>query len=218
MSTQTSSIIKNYTGYLNIKEINNLQSNNISGALNSGLQYVSSQNYELEKTFIAFLDDDDWWDAKYLHQCSEMAAKFEWVISGIIRYDKNNPNGIKLPIPSTLTVSQFLIGNPNIQGSNLFVKLKLLQEIGGFDEGLMSTTDRDICIRLLQKSEIRYHFLNYHGVHHWAMDDVVRLSTPGNPLKKKGLQQFYYKYKEMMSEDERSRFLTRSKSLFGIDL
>src|SRR5438477_8694013 len=49
--------------------------------------------------------------------------------------------------PKSVSIAA-LVGNPHIQGSNLFVRLNALLEAGAFDESLASTTDRDLCIRL----------------------------------------------------------------------
>lgn len=46
-----------------------------------------------------------------------------------------------------LHAGPFLVGNPHVQGSNLFLRLGSLLEAGSFDEALQSCTDRDLCIR-----------------------------------------------------------------------
>lgn len=46
-----------------------------------------------------------------------------------------------------LDMHDFLVGNPRIQGSNLFVRLDQLCAAGCFDEALSSCTDRDLCLR-----------------------------------------------------------------------
>ena len=52
--------------------------------------------------------------------------------------------------PRSLRPSDFLVGNPGIQGSNLVCRLSALLEAGLFDESLPSCTDRGLCNRTPQ--------------------------------------------------------------------
>ncbi len=193
---------------------------NISGAVNSGLDFLKETGLDMKTHFVAFLDDDDWWDRKYLENCTKFAAETdsEWVVPGIIRYDKNFPKGQKMALPSSLDVSDFLPGNPNVQNSNLFILASEILSIGGFDEKLESTTDRDVCIRLLQVPGIRYAILRNHLVHHDATRDEGRLSSPGSPIKRSGLEVFFTKYQSMMTDNQKRAFKDRAKRLFGINM
>ena len=64
--------------------------------------------------------------------------------------------------PARLDVTDLLVRNPHIQGSNLFVRFRRLLEVGGFDEALASTTDRDICIRLADMGAVEYGVVSEH--------------------------------------------------------
>jgi GT2 family glycosyltransferase len=139
------------------------------------------------------------------------------VVSGLIRYDENNPRGIKQPIPQNLSVSDFLVGNPNVQGSNLFIRAKSFKEIRGFDENMASTTDREICIRLLQ-TDIKPTMLFNHLVHHDAFARSDRLSHPGSNRKREGLKAFYEKYSELMNDKQKAMFKARAKKLFQVEM
>lgn len=198
----------------------NNRAQNISGAINSGLDFLVNARLDLEHLYIAFLDDDDWWDRKYLENCIKFAMETDsdWVIPGIIRYDSNFPSGKKLLIPPEIKVSDFLVGNPNVQNSNLFILAKRMLSINGFDENLDSTTDRDVCIRLLQFPSIKYTVLRNHLVHHDARRELGRLSTPGSRIKRKGLEAFFSKYRSLMTEDQERSFKKRASTLFKIDL
>jgi len=140
-----------------------------------------------------------------------------WIISGLIRYDENNPNGFNQPIPQKINVSDFLVGNPNVQNSNLFVRLEDFLSVGGYDEQLVSTTDRDISIRLLQ-NKVQYRILFNHLVHHDAFSRSKRLSQPGSTRKKKGLSRFYSKYAHLMNYNQKYEFKKRANEFFNIDL
>ena len=119
--------------------------------------------------------------------------------------------------PFILEVSDLLVRNSHIQGSNLFVRLRRLLEAGGFDESLTSTTDRDICIRLSDLGTVRYGGLREDLVHHFADNDRPRLSTPGSDAKRAGLRYFFRKYQGRMTKEQRDAFIERSRRLFHCD-
>jgi glycosyltransferase involved in cell wall biosynthesis len=197
----------------------NERTRNLSGALNTVITHLLEMKFNYDKTYIAILDDDDTWEPNYLYECI-MSAKnncADWIISGITRHENKSTNGEKLCIPDKLESSAFLTGNPHIQGSNLFIKLSLLLKAGCFDENLVSTTDRDLGIRLLNLNSARISIVKEHLVHHNAFNHN-RLSTPGSQKKRSGLSEFYYKYNPLMSREERDKFLKRSFSLFKCEL
>lgn len=198
--------------------IQNTRTKNLSGAINTALDFLNSNAFE-NIGFVALLDDDDWWESRYLENCIKYSHEknTDWIISGLIRYDDTKSTGYRQDIPSQITVSDFLIGNPNIQGSNLFVRFSALNDVNGFDENLPSTTDRDVSIRLLQQ-ETTYSILYNHLVHHDAFDRPSRLSYPGSDKKKVGLTRFYAKYSYLMTEGQQSDFKQRAQTLFGIDI
>jgi len=198
--------------------IPNSRSQNLSGAVNTGLEYLKKRPTVSDSDFVAILDDDDYWDFCYLKNCTSFVSDIncEWVISGIIRHDSDHPAGIKQQIPKSVTQADFFVGNPNIQGSNLFVKLSRLIEAGGFSEDLISTTDRDVCIKLLDIASITVGCLRNHMVHHDCLSRDSRLSVCGSDRKKRGMQVFFNKYKPRMTESEKFLFIERATDLFGI--
>lgn len=218
-TTTTRIITLRFSNELSIQQLVNNRSKNISGAINAGLEYAKSK-INLNDCFIALLDDDDWWDRKYLENCVKFAQEYDsdWVISGLIRHDNKSPDGHFQDIPKNLSVSKFLVTNPNIQDSNLFVRANKLIAIWGYDENLVSTTDRDVCIRLLQLNNIHYSFLRNHLVHHDASDDPGRLSHPGSLNKLKGLNEFYRKYSCLMTVDQKVQFKERARILFKVEI
>jgi len=216
---RTHDVIRDSSSRIPVRELRNTNSPNLSGALNTGLAAAQYGLYSSERTFVAFLDDDDWWDTHYLDNAATYAAEVEadWIVSGIVRHE-GGARGVNQPIPSQLSVGDFLVSNPNVQGSNLFVRLSRVLEAGGFDEHLMSTTDRDICIRLLRVPGVRYEVLRNHLVHHDASADPTRLSAPGSPAKRAGLTEFYRKYSAEMSLEQREVFRERARRLFSVEI
>ena len=97
------------------------------------------------------------------------------------------------------------------------MRLRRLLEVGGFDEALASTTDRDICIRLVDLGSIRYGGLRENLVQHYADNDRPRLSTPGSDAKRAGLRYFFRKYRGRMTDEQQEAFIDRSWRLFHCD-
>lgn len=210
-------IVQKYNICLSVRLLKNNRTQNLSGAINTALQLACDDYKDTNSVFVSILDDDDWWDISYLANVFKYAMETgaDWVISGLIRHDNTTPKGTMQPIPPIIKENMFYISNPNIQGSNLFVRLSKLVAIDGFDENLISTTDRDVCIRLLESGTIPVTLYN-HLVHHDADDSRVRLSSAGSERKRCGLQYFYNKYSPKMSVLEQDAFKKRSKDLFKI--
>ena len=187
-----------------------------AGSWNSALSHLQDTN---PSTFVAILDDDDSWEQTYLEQCEKAVLErdLDMVAAGIVFHKSRTQKSILLDPPARLDVTDLLVRNPHIQGSNLFVRLRRLSEAGGFDEALASTTDRDICIRLADLGAVEYGVVYEHLVNHHADNDRPRLSTPGGDAKRAGLGYFYRKYRGRMSGEQQTAFIGRSRDLFDCD-
>ena len=187
-----------------------------AGSWNSALSHLQNTD---PSTFLAILDDDDSWEQTYLEQCEKAVLErdLDMVAAGIVFHESRTRKSILLDPPARLDVTDLLVRNPHIQGSNLFVRLRRLLEAGGFDEALASTTDRDICIRLADLGAVEYGVVSEHLVNHYADNDRPRLSSPGGDAKRAGLRYFYRKYRGRMSGEQRAAFIERSRDLFDSD-
>jgi len=216
---ETRRTVAKFLGQVPVELIRNRRTSNLSGALNTGLERVQELSPSPNMVFVAFLDDDDWWGRHYLDNVATYAQETgaDWIVSGLVRRAEGS-RPVRQEIPSGLAVRDFLVTNPNVQGSNLFVRLSRLLEVGGFDEALPSTTDRDICIRLLRLPGIRYEILRNYLVHHDASSDPTRLSAPGSPQKRAGLEAFYRKYASSMTPEQRALFLQRARDVFQVEI
>ena len=205
--------ISTKTAGIKMVYLENYRTPGASGAWNTALYWLMRQEYDF---FVAILDDDDSWDRHYLELCFNRAAAddLDMVAAGLIRYDDDHKTGKKLSIPEQLQADELLWRNPHIQGSNLFIRLEVLLEAGGFDEYLSSTTDRDLCIRIADLGYVKYGIVSEHLVHHYSCSDRSRISTKGSGIKHQGLDAFYNKYRGRMSNEVRDRFLQRSWDLF----
>lgn len=192
--------------------INNTTSPGVAGAWNSGLQYLISSGF---KGFVAMLDDDDRWDNGHisLSLATAQREKATIVISGL----RMLKDGILVPrmLISGLSDRQFLISNPGWQASNTFVHIDAFKRIRGFRNGLMSTNDRDLAIRLLRDPANKVSFTRTWTAS-WHYDtNRMQLSTSNSRAKLSGLRWFWHFYSNDMIPEEIDQFFSRSKYFFG---
>lgn len=188
-----------------------------SGAWNTGLDFLTAKADANTHVYVAVLDDDDAWHPEYLERCYAAAVRqrLDMVACGLRRIESDSTAPLVGEAPEDLRGQDFLVGNPGIQGSNLFVRLSVLLAAGLFDEGLCSTTDRDLCIRIAELGTVRYGRLSSALVDHYAESDRARLSTRGGAAKLEGLTAFWRKYFGRMTIEQRKAFLDRAETLFG---
>lgn len=199
--------------------LRNRREQGASGSWNTGLDEITRRVDEPATTYVAILDDDDWWDPDHLLRCADTVERenSDLVTPRLIRHDDGCPSGRPLTRMPTLNADLALIRNTGIQGSNLFVRLSTLLEAGCFDESLHSTTDRDLVIRLADLG-IRFTALDAATVHHDAIGGRDRLSTPGSLAKSAGLKSFAQKYQHRMNSDQHEAFRARASTVFLLDV
>jgi glycosyltransferase involved in cell wall biosynthesis len=105
---------------------------------------------ESKGEYIAFLDDDDLWDPDYLEKISSLISKkkskiiYAWLIDW-----HNNINKPGKKLQPDLPIETFLYKNPGSVISNLVVDRKTFVSLGGFDEYIHPSYDKDFLIRAL---------------------------------------------------------------------
>lgn len=121
----------------------------VAGVWNTGFSYLQSI---YSSCYVAIIDDDDFWEPNHLFECERMSASgtADVVLSGIRVSRSGEVVGVNIPV--SITVDDFLIGNPGWQGSNTFIRLDKALEVGGFTNGMVSCNDRDFTIRVLDTS------------------------------------------------------------------
>lgn len=190
---------------------------NYAGSLNMGIDYivenlVVKQGFDVNKIYLATLDDDDQWHNDYLKECLHAVVNYpDFVVTGLIYRTKSGVEN--LSIPQDLNIHSFLQGNPHIQGSNTFVKLSTLMKAGCFDESMPSTTDRDIFVRIMQQKPV-YAIVNKHLAEVDATGD--NRITKNRERKLEGLRLFYRKYSPLMNDEDKLAFHKRNLDYFGI--
>ena len=206
-----------------------------TGAWNSGA--FKALRYSNRDYYLAFLDDDDEWNNNYLktllnsvinvgnYQKNGKSKKIKTIasVAGFLRIEskkQEDKNQIEIKIQAnekTFTKDAFFVGNPGLQGSNLFIELKTFWTIGGFDESLKSATDRDLAIRLIEHEQIRpskkIKFVDDILVKHYAISQNRVTSNPEN--KKQGLDGFYRKYFHQFSKELQQESINRANELFN---
>lgn len=192
----------------------NNRTRGVAGAWNTGLDFIAAQ---WPVCYVAILDDDDEWDADHIQACvnaAHRAGGADVVVSGL-RLSRDGKE-IPRPPPVSLHVDDFLAGNPGWQGSNTFVSLQTLLKVGGFTEGLTSTNDRDLAIRILSLSQLGIAFTGKHTAT-WNIDsNRACLSSPGSVEKARGLATFLQLHGHRMAPEIKDRFYQRAEALFDL--
>ncbi len=200
---------------LQINHIINHRTKGAAGSWNSAVDYILSQKQIPENTFIAILDDDDEWHSNYIKMSFDNIRKHSLDMVACDFYRITEEGKEINTAPNRLDVNDFLVGNPGIQGSNIFIRLSCFLEAGCFDENIESCTDRDICIRITDLATIKYRRVAIPLMNHFAESTRVRMSTPNTEIKNSGLNNFWLKYSKRMTEEQKEGYLKRAKTLFN---
>ena len=100
---------------------------------------------------LAFLDDDDLWDSGFLEQCSKTLEEenSECVYGFVLDLNDSCLSSKFSPSADSFSLQQLLTENPGASGQNLFIRKEIFWRVGGFDENLRVSDDRDLAIRLV---------------------------------------------------------------------
>lgn len=183
-----------------------------TGAWNTGIFEAYKQ---FPKGFVCILDDDDEYLQNHLTDCVTAISENAVAVFQRLIWQNDDTSTMNVDLTKDqLTAENFFIGNPGVQGSNMFFKTQNLVDIGGFDESLPNTTDRDLMIRFLWKNDTNnIVVIETIGVTHYNH----KLEKVNNdiPRKKQGLDLFYKKYKAHFSEEAFKKSLARAKTFFN---
>lgn len=209
--------LRRLLGTLPLRILHNSRVPGVAGAWNTGLEDIRTRH---QNTYVAILDDDDEWDAEHLECCMQMASSgttdADIVVSGL-RLIKNGTELPREPL-TTLFIDDFLVGNPGWQGSNTFVHIRALIRAGKFTEGLSSTNDRDLAIRLLSLTPLTIRFTGRMSATWHLGREPHTLSLAPTSEKRSALQHFLSLHGHRMSATVRSRFEERCRQLFEVEI
>lgn len=105
---------------------------------------------------VAFLDDDDVWDSEYLKHSMELVEGGACVVVGKLKrrsVDGLSDNDYKLFPSEALKQRAVYYKNPGFGGQNIILRRELFIGVGGFDEVMPASVDRDLAARILQAGE-----------------------------------------------------------------
>lgn len=185
-----------------------------TGAWNTG---IFEAYRKFPNGFVSILDDDDEYLPNHLTDCITSTNTSTTAVFQRLIWQNDDRSTMNIDLTKDqLTAENFFIGNPGVQGSNMFFKTQNLVDIGGFDETFPNTTDRDLMIRFLWKNDLdNITVVESIGVNYYnhsrekVNNEVLR--------KKRGLDLFYKKYKTHFSEEAYSKSLARAKAFFNYE-
>ena len=183
-----------------------------TGAWNTG---IFEAHRLFPNGFVSILDDDDEYFPNHLTDCLTTISENTVAVFQRLIWQNDDTSTMNVDLTKNqLTAENFFIGNPGVQGSNMFFKTQNLVNIGGFDETLPNTTDRDLMIRFLWKNDLnKIEVVENIGVNHY---NHKKPKVNNNiPQKQKGLDLFYKKYKAHFSEEAYQKSLARAKVFFN---
>jgi len=101
--------------------------------------------------YVAFLDDDDYWQPEYLAKSIECLNDADVVVGRIMRQSiEGDVRPYKL-FPSELESQRKLFYcNPGFGGQNILFKKSLFQSLDGFDTKMPASVDRDLAAKVLR--------------------------------------------------------------------
>lgn len=183
-----------------------------TGAWNTG---IFEAHRLFPNSYVSILDDDDEYLPNHLSECSSAIRTNTVAVFQRLIWHNDDKSTMNVDLTmEKLTAENFYIGNPGVQGSNMFLKTQNLVDLGGFDETLPNTTDRDLMIRFLWKNDqSKIVVIKSIGINHY--NHKRQKVNNDIPRKQQGLDLFYKKYKAYFSEKAYQKSLTRAIKYFN---
>tara|TARA_B100000579_G_C22846678_1_gene864814 strand:+ start:1324 stop:2103 length:780 start_codon:yes stop_codon:yes gene_type:complete len=180
------------------KPITNI--NNVAKLRNIASKMVSAD-------YIAFLDDDDYFDKNYLYKVNKdlKKNKHDVIITNIKRVDgKIKSKFTYFNDKTSFRIKDFLNKNPGTLCSNLIVKKKTFIKLGGFDKNVSGSCDKDLVMKFIIKDKNIFYNEKYHVFYRMHRNQWSRL-----PIKVISQRIFFYrKYFKFFGLYDHFKFLT----------
>lgn len=156
-------------------------------------------------TALAFLDDDDRWEADYLERAAAALGGVDFVVTWLA-VDLGDGMRAGPSMRAGLLADEVLALNPGMTGSNLLITRAAFEAVGGFDEDLWVSNDKDLLIRLLDDGR-RYAVVSEPLAVKQAHPDA-RLASPG-PRRLEAMDRYLSKYGDRLSRRDRRLLLAK---------
>ena len=179
---------------IKLKIINNKKNLFQSKARNKGAKISKNK-------FLCFLDDDDSWDTNYLKEAKQTIKK-------------NNPQIILSKIyinnkifkdPTNFNLSDILIKNPGVTGSNIIINKKTFLDLKGYDNKLEPSEDKS----LLLEAIIRNKKISISNTKIFFSENTQSRLTKNYSKLSVGVRNFYEKYSKIMNFNQKVYVLNR---------
>jgi len=101
---------------------------------------------------LAFLDDDDWWEPSFLEEMIPVleAESADAVLCGFWTWKAGPVRTTGKQMWEVPTLETLYLKNPGVRGSNILIRRAVFEALGGFDESLPTSNDKDFLIRFLR--------------------------------------------------------------------
>ena len=141
---------------------------------------------KIKSNYVAFLDDDDYWDKNYLQEFKNASIKksYDLYLTNTYFVNKNKKKKIFHIDTNDFTIEKIGLYNPGIRSSATIVKKKSFLEINGYDLKLYyGSADKDFLSRFIKKKKkikvIKKVLVNYllHEISHSRNSRLMLIST-----------------------------------------
>lgn len=162
--------------------------------------------------WVAFLDDDDYWDKKYLEFQAQIikSHKSDLLIGTLYKVDLSSTVH---KLSQKFSINDLYITNPGITGSNIIINRKSFDLVGGFPTSLTVSQDKALVINLLRMN-FTYSIVTKakaFNVEH----NLVRLTNPSFQFK--GYVEFYSYYRKFLDDSTEKLLLKKIVSYLKIN-
>lgn len=144
-SENTEKLVKNivHDSDTEILYFKNLEKKGALRSRNIGARYAKGN-------YLAFLDDDDYWNENYLKRVAEVITKnnMDIAVAKVVKFNnKGQFKEGKIP-PDIFNIKDYYLENPGILCSNFVVARDKFLQVDGYDEYVLGSADKDLFIKL----------------------------------------------------------------------